>query len=299
MHRLAPALEAASPDEVVRLLHDEDAKAVAAVGEVLSAVSLAASTAARCLRAGGRLIYLGAGTSGRLGMLDSVECPPTFGTSPRQVTAIVAGGPAALVRSVEGAEDDGRAGAAAIRRARVGPLDFVVGIAASSATPFVVGALEAARRAGATTGLLCCNRSAVPEGLAHVVIAPDTGAELIAGSTRLKAGTATKLVLNAISTAAMVQLGKVYRGRMVDLAAVSVKLRARAERMVAELCRVGAARARRLLLRAAGRPAVAIAMHLTGRGAHEARRALDQAGSLSALERQARRRRVAAGMRAG
>jgi N-acetylmuramic acid 6-phosphate etherase len=272
-------------EEIVRLMHDEDARAVEAVGEVLDAVGAAAEQAARSLEAGGRLIYVGAGTSGRLGALDAAECPPTFGTHPAQVVAVVAGGRRALAQSVEGAEDDGVAGRRAMRRLGLGPLDFVVGISASGTTPFVIEALKSARRDGSSTALVCCNPAAVPRTAADTLIAPDTGAEVVAGSTRLKAGTATKLVLNAISTAAMVRMGRVYRGLMVDLRPVSTKLVDRAERVVAEACAVSRTRARTLLARAGRRPALAIAMHLTKRTAPEASEALARAGSLAALER--------------
>ncbi len=287
-HRLAHAIDGMETADLVALLHDEDVRAVEAVGDVIPAVAAAAEIAARCLKAGGRLIYAGAGTSGRLGVLDAVECPPTFGTDPRQVVAVVAGGPRALTRSMEGAEDDARAGATALRRLRAGPLDFVIGIAASATTPFVTGALGAARKAGATTALVCCNPDAVPDWLAHLIIAPDTGPEVVAGSTRLKAGTATKLVLNAISTAAMVRVGKVFRGRMIDLRPGSAKLAARAERIVSEVCRIDEGAARGLLKRARGRPADAVAMHLTGLPLPRARAALARAGSLAALERAVR-----------
>jgi len=225
-------LDAMSPEAVVRLLADEERKSVRAVAAAAGRIAAVAEAAADALAAGGRLVYLGAGTSGRLGALDAAECGPTFGARPGQVVAVVAGGAAALRRSVEGAEDDGPAAARALGRLRVGAKDLVVGIAASGVTPFVAAGLAAARSAGATTALVSCAPSAIP--VDHRVVI-DTGAEVLAGSTRLKAGTATKLALNAISTAAMVRLGKCYGPRMVDLRPTSAKLRARARRLVAEL----------------------------------------------------------------
>jgi len=229
----------------VARLHGGDREAVRAVGRALGAIAALADEAARALRAGGRLVYVGAGTSGRLGALDAAECPPTFGVAPSRVVALVAGGPRALRRAVEGAEDDGRAGAAAVRRARVGARDLVVGISASGTTPFVLAALAEAGRRGAGTALLTSNPAARAAGSRRVVL--ETGAERVAGSTRMKAGTAAKMALGLLSTATFVRLGAVREGRMVALRAGSAKLRARAVRNVAALAGVSAARARRLL----------------------------------------------------
>ncbi|MHB8875619.1 MAG: N-acetylmuramic acid 6-phosphate etherase [Myxococcaceae bacterium] len=289
LHPRAEDLELATPGELVRWLHAEDAAAVAAVRRELPRIAEVAGAAARSLRSGGRLVYVGAGTSGRLGALDAAELPPTFGTRPQQVVAVIAGGPAALTRSVEGAEDDALEGARALRRLKVGPADLVCGISASGTTPFVLGALAGAKRAGAATALVCCNPGRGAARAADWLVAPLTGPELVAGSTRLKAGTATKLVLNAISTAAMISLGKVYRGRMVDLAPSNRKLAARAVRMVAELTGLGLRQAASLLQSAGGSPRVAIAMHLTGVGRRDAERRLLTSG-LRALERPRRKR---------
>ena len=259
-----------------------------AVAGAMSEIARAAEAARDALAAGGRLVYVGAGTSGRLGALDAAECPPTFGARPEQVIALIAGGPRALRRAVEGAEDDAGDGARQIRRARVAPADLVIGISASASTPYVLGALAQARQAGARTVLVCCNAIAPDRRAAEIVIALDTGPELIAGSTRLKAGTATKLVLNAISTAAFVLLGKVYRGRMVDLRPTNEKLRARAERIVTELTGLPERDARTLLLRARGSPKLAVAMHLTGLAPPAAGRALAKRG-LRGLEPPQRR----------
>lgn len=237
------ATEARNPDtldldrlptlELVRALNREDQKVAQAVAAVLPEVARAVDLVADRLAAGGRLFYVGAGTSGRIGALDAAECPPTFGVPPEMVQAVLAGGEAALTRAVEGAEDDAAAGAAAMRERGVGPRDVVVGIAASGRTPFVVGALEEARRLGAATVAVANNRGARIAALADVAIIPETGPEAILGSTRLKAGTAQKMVLNMISTGAMVKLGKVYSNLMVDMVPANEKLRARAVRMVA------------------------------------------------------------------
>lgn len=192
---------------------------------------------ARALRRGGRLIYVGAGTSGRLGVLDASECPPTFGTRPNQVQAIIAGGPKALTAAVEGAEDDAAAGAREVRRRRIGPCDVVAGIAASGRTPFVRAALREAIKAGATTALICFNPrlKLPPSERPDVFIATDVGPEVLTGSTRLKAGTATKLLLNMFTTLAMVRLGKVTGNLMTDLNPSNAKLRDRAIRIVMQL----------------------------------------------------------------
>jgi N-acetylmuramic acid 6-phosphate etherase len=273
LHPRAEDLDLLSVEDVVRRLHEEDVAAVRAVRVALPSIARAARSVADALRAGGRLLYAGAGTSGRLGVLDASECPPTFGASPSQVQAVIAGGRRALTRAVEGAEDDAEAGAAAVRKFRASPRDVVCGIAASASTPYVLGALEEARRLGARTVLVCCNPPGPRVKVDFVLHAP-TGPELVAGSTRLKAGTATKLILNAITTAAFVSLGKVYRGRMVDVRPTNTKLRARAVRMVVELTELPQAKARKLLSAAGNSVKVALAMHFTGLGREEAARQL-------------------------
>lgn len=246
---------------------------------------------ADALRAGGRLLYVGAGTSGRLGVLDASECPPTFGASPLQVQAVIAGGRRAMTHAVEGAEDDVEAGAAAVRGLRVGPRDVVCGISASARTPFVLGALDEARRQGARTALVCCNPPG-PRVRVDDVLLAETGPELVSGSTRLKAGTATKLILNALTTAAFVALGKVYRGRMVDVLPTNAKLRERAARMVAELTDLTPAAAQQLLEQAGGEVKVALAMHFTGLPAKEAKRRLKDATLRDLDGRGGKRRRA-------
>src|SRR5437899_9717612 len=210
------ALDLLRPREIAALMNREDRRAVRAVGRVRAEIATAVNLIVAALRAGGRLFFVGAGTSGRLGVLEAAECPPTFGTPRRLVQAIMAGGRGAVFRSREGAEDDARAAARAVG-ARVRPGDVVVGVSASGVTPFVRAALAAARRRGARTVLVACNPTTTRGAPADVIIAPAPGPEVLAGSTRLKAGTATKLVLNTLTTAAMARLGKVYGNRMVDL----------------------------------------------------------------------------------
>ena len=290
---------------IAALMNREDARVVRAVARVARDIAGAVNLIVAALRSGGRLIFVGAGTSGRLGVLEAAECPPTFGTPPSLVQGIMAGGRAAVFRSREGAEDDARAGARAIRaRARAG--DVVVGVSASGVTPFVRGALTAARRVGAKTVLVTCNKrvAARPSGagspakaprrqIVDVTIAPDPGPEVLAGSTRLKAGTATKLVLNTLTTASMARVGKVYGNRMVDVQPRSRKLRARAARLVAELGDVSPARARQLLAAANGRVPVAIVMARRRLRSAAAAEALRAAGSLRpALEQSGARRRA-------
>ncbi len=281
LHPRAEDLDLVSLEEVIRRLHREDAVAVRAVRPALKELARAARTVAQALQAGGRLLYIGAGTSGRLGVLDASECPPTFGASPRQVQAVIAGGRRAMTRAVEGAEDDAPAGHAAVLRLGAGPKDVVCGISASANTPFVKGALEAARARGARTVLVCCNAPGPDVAVDHLLRA-STGPELVAGSTRLKAGTATKLILNALTTTAFIALGKVYRGRMVDVRTSNQKLRARAARMVVELTDLAPEAAQRLLEAAGHEVKLALAMHYTGLSAPAARKRLKQA-SLRAL----------------
>jgi N-acetylmuramic acid 6-phosphate etherase len=261
---------------IAALMNREDRVAVAAVGRAAPAIAAAVDTIVAALRAGGRLFFVGAGTSGRLGVLEAAECPPTFGTRPGQVQAIMAGGRSSVFRSREGAEDDGRA-ARRVVCARVRRGDVVVGVSASGVTPFVRAALAAARVQRAATVLVQCNaqRSRVA---ADVTIRAVPGPEVLAGSTRLKAGTATKLVLNTLTTASMTRLGKVYGNRMIDLQPRSAKLQARAERLVAEIAGVSPIRARRALAGARGRVRLAIVMARRGLPADAAARALRAAG---------------------
>jgi N-acetylmuramic acid 6-phosphate etherase len=269
-------LDRLSPLRIARLMNRADRRAVHAVGRAAPAIGRAIELIVRALSRGGRLVFVGAGTSGRLGVIEAAECPPTFDTPPALVQAVIAGGRGAVFRSVEGAEDDGPAGARQIRRqARAG--DVVVGIAASGVTPFVHGALGEARRRGAATVLVTCNPD-VSRRSARIVIALAVGPEVLAGSTRLKAGTATKLALNTLTTGAFAGLGKVHGNRMVDLRPRSAKLRARALRLVAELGGVKEREAARLLDESAGSAKLAIAMACLGLSAGEARQRLRAAG---------------------
>src|SRR5882672_12913805 len=270
-------LDRLSPRAIATLMNREDRRAVAAVGRVAPAIGAGVERIVASLARGGRLVFVGAGTSGRLGVLEAAECPPTFGTPRTLVQAIMAGGRASVFRSREGAEDDARAARRAVR-ARVRRGDVVVGVSASGVTPFVRAALAAAAARGAATILVACNATRAP-GRA-LLIAPSPGPEVLAGSTRLKAGTATKLVLNTLTTASMTRLGKVYGNRMVDVQPRSRKLRARAARLVAEIGGVSPARARRLLAAARSRVPVAIVMARRHLSADAAARALRVAGSL-------------------
>jgi len=280
-NRNTERIDVASSLEIVDLINAEDALVAPAVRAERERIARAIDLAVAAFERGGRLLYAGAGTSGRLGVLDASECPPTFGTPPEMVVGIIAGGYGALVRSVERAEDDVNAAAAAIDKVGVGAKDFVLGIAASGTTPFVRAALGRAQTLGAATGLLSCTDP--PRVLADtcdVLILPKVGAEVVTGSTRMKAGTATKLVLNTITTGAMIRLGKVYGNLMVDLMATSDKLRDRGERIVMECCAVDRARARAVIADAAGSVKLAIVMARLGVDAEEARRALAAAGGL-------------------
>ncbi|MGQ9768874.1 MAG: N-acetylmuramic acid 6-phosphate etherase [Anaerolineae bacterium] len=250
--------------EMVRLINAEDARVAGAVAAELPAIAQAIDAIAARMGEGGRLIYIGAGTSGRLGVLDASECPPTFGTLPGQVMGIIAGGPYALTHAVEGAEDDAEAGARDIAAAQVTARDSVVGIAASGRTPYVLGAVAEARRCGALVLSLACAHPSPLAEAADIAIAPLVGPEVITGSTRLKAGTAQKLVLNMLSTGVMIRLGKTYSNLMVDVQPTNRKLQARARRIVAEACGVTDAEAEVLLQACGGQVKVAIVAHLAG-----------------------------------
>jgi len=247
--------------EIVDLINSEDRTVPQAVGSQRERIAEAIDAIVERFLAGGRLFYVGAGTSGRLGVLDASECPPTFGVKPSMIQGIIAGGKRALVRSIEGAEDHPDDGAKAIDKRRVSSKDVVVGLAACGLTPFVRGALQRARRIGAKTICVTCAPEAVGVIPAEIVINPVVGPEIVTGSTRMKAGTATKLVLNTLTTTAMIKLGKVYGNLMVDLRAVNNKLRDRSVRIVMELTGLSRARARALLKRADERLKPAVVMH--------------------------------------
>ncbi len=263
--------------DMLRVINAEDATVADAVARALPAIGDAVDMIAARLRDGGRMFYVGAGTSGRLGVLDAVECVPTFSVSPELVQAVLAGGDAALTQAVEGAEDDDAAGYAALCERDVSACDVVVGIAASGRTPFVIGALKAAIAAGAATIAVTCNRPAPLLDLAQIGIAAIVGPEVIAGSTRLKAGTAQKMILNMLSTGSMVRLGKVYGNLMVDVMVTNQKLAERARGLVMRIAGVDAARAEDLLAQTEQQVKPAIVMALRGVPADEARALLREA----------------------
>jgi len=270
-------IDLVSTAEMLRRINAEDARVAEAVGRELVSVEAVVERVVAALTAGGRLIYVGAGTSGRLGVLDAAECPPTYGTDPRQVPAVLAGGPVAMTRSVEAAEDDEEQGAGAVETLGVGTRDVVLGIASSGRTPYVVGALRRARARGSYTAALVGNADGPVAAMAHVVIAPRTGPEVVAGSTRLKAGTAQKLVLNMISTAVMIRMGHTLGNLMVDMRATNTKLRARAQRIVVHATGRAANDVARALGDADGEVKTAIVMLRADIGADEARYRLARA----------------------
>jgi N-acetylmuramic acid 6-phosphate etherase len=278
-------LDTLSSGELVALINAEDRTVAEAVGREAAPIARAIELVEAALRSGGRLIYVGAGTSGRLGVLDAAEMPPTYGTDPELVQGVIAGGYGALVRACEGAEDHPDQGAAAMDEREVGPRDFVLGIATSGSTPYVHGALARARERGARTGFLLCTPPSDELRAAHdVVIAPLVGPEVVTGSTRMKAATATKLVLNTLTTGVMVRLGRVWGNLMVDLQVTCEKLQDRGERILMEVLGVDHDRARSLLDEASGRVKTALVMARLGVDPAEAARRLDAVdGRLGAL----------------
>src|SRR6266850_1892577 len=260
--------------EIVRLMNREDCKVAAAVGWELPAITQAVDAIVSGIRKGGRLIYVGAGSSGRMGALDAAECPPTFGTSPSLVQALIAGGRRAITRAVEGAEDSSRNGERDLRAKKLTRNDVVVGIAASGTTPYVLGALKYARRRGATTVAVTSNLRMPVGRLAKIVIAPEVGPEVLTGSTRLKAGTSQKMVLNMLSTAVMARLGHVYENLMIDMLLTNEKLADRALRILAEASGKKMSAAEHALRAAGHDMRVALVMLKLGVGAAEARKKL-------------------------
>jgi N-acetylmuramic acid 6-phosphate etherase len=271
-------LDRLSTPELLARLNAEDRTVAEAVRGALPAIVPVVEAIVGALAMGGRLIYVGAGTSGRLCVLDAVECVPTFGVDPSLVVGLIAGGPEAMMRSVEGAEDDAEAGRRDLLALRPCQLDVVVGVAASGRTPYVLGALRAAHDAGARTAGLSCNAPSPLLDCVDLPIAVVVGPEAIAGSTRLKAGTAQKMVLNMLSTASMVRWGKVYGNLMVDVRITNRKLAIRAEGIVADVAGVSRERAAELLGEAGQNARVAIVMALHGVCADEARNRLRAVG---------------------
>jgi N-acetylmuramic acid 6-phosphate etherase len=254
-------LDQLSALEIVELFNQEDAKAVAAVGQEKAAIAIAITTIAEAIKHGGRLIYVGAGTSGRLGVLDAAECPPTFCSDPELIQGILAGGMNAMVRSSEALEDREDDGAAAIVERNICDRDVVFGITAGGTTPYVHGALREAKQRGAKTIFFCCVPPDQFPLQYDIEIRPLVGAEILAGSTRLKSGTATKLVLNTVSTGVMVLLGKVYGNRMIDVSVTNSKLEDRAIRIISDLTSLSREDASKLLLRSSKRVKLALLMH--------------------------------------
>ena len=249
--------------DAVRLMNQEDQKAVAAVGQQAEAIARAVELVADAFRNGGRLIYVGAGTSGRLGVLDAAECPPTFSSDPGMVVGIIAGGAAAILRSIENVEDDSQAGAQALRDLHICRQDVVMGIAAGGTTPFVHGAIAEARKCAAGTIFLTCTRREHVTADADIFICIETGPEILTGSTRLKAGTATKLVLNTISTLAMTRIGKVYGNIMVDVDCLkNSKLIDRAVRIIMRITGINRTDATELLQQSRGNVKRAVVMRV-------------------------------------
>ena len=250
-----------STAEIVQIFHQEDRTALAAVEAETDAIVTVVEAITATFSSGGRLFYIGAGTSGRLGVLDASECPPTFGSAPDMVQGIIAGGDVALRNSIEAEEDQDETGARAIREHNVTDLDLVIGIASSGRTPYVLGGVMEAKKIGAKTAIICCTPpNNDVQVIADYIIAPIVGPEIIAGSTRLKSGTATKLVLNILTTASMIQQGKDYGNLMVDVKASNRKMTDRALRIIMDITECNLATAKQKLIEADGRAKVAIIM---------------------------------------
>jgi N-acetylmuramic acid 6-phosphate etherase len=264
--------------DVLRKINDEDKGVPAAVEKVIPEIAAAVDRIVGAFQKGARLIYMGAGTSGRLGVLDASECPPTFGVSEDMVVGLIAGGADALVRAAEGAEDDPKQGIKDLQHIKLTSDDVVVGIAVSGRTPYVIGGLTYARQVGATTVALSCNPRSTIAGIADIAISPVVGPEVLTGSTRLKSGTAHKLVLNMLTTASMIRIGKSYQNLMVDLNPSNKKLVARAVGIVMQTTGCTARQARLALDQTGNDVKLAILVTITGMGVEEARKALGNAG---------------------
>jgi N-acetylmuramic acid 6-phosphate etherase len=277
-NRRSKNIDCLSTLQIIKLINSEDMLVAPAVGRERKRIAAAVDMLVEHFKNNGRLFYVGAGTSGRLGVLDASECPPTFGVSPHLVQGIIAGGKRALVRAVEGAEDKGSDGAKAIKNYKVSSKDVVVGIAACGETAFVQAALKQATKKGAGVILVTCNRQAVKYTPAEIVINPVVGPVVVTGSTRMKAGTATKLVLNLLTTASMIKMGKVYGNLMVDLKATNNKLRDRSLRIVSQLTGLSRAKAAGLLKDAKGKVKAAIVMHFRKTDLSGAVRILNRCG---------------------
>ena len=275
---LTAHIDEMSTMDMVRAINREDRRCAEAVERTLPEIAQAVDLIAARLQAGGRLYYMGAGTSGRLGVLDAAECPPTFGTSPELVTGLIAGGRTALTEAVEGAEDDSAAGEREVDAHGMGPGDVLVGIAASGRTPYVLGGMARAKARGADVVAVVCVQNSAMAALADITIAPLPGPEVIAGSSRMKAGTCQKMVLNMLSTGAMIRLGKVYGNLMADVKATNEKLAARAVRIVTAATGASEQAARRALEACDMQCKPAIVMLLLGCTRKDALEALERAG---------------------
>jgi N-acetylmuramic acid 6-phosphate etherase len=270
-------LDQLSVDEFLNIMNEEDQKVALAVREQIPMISRVVQLVVEAFQNGGRLIYTGAGTSGRIGLLDAVECPPTFGTNPSEVIGLIAGGERAFIKAVEGAEDSEELGKADLLRISLTKNDIVIGIAASGRTPYVIGALKYANEIGAKTVAVACNKDSKIGEVALQKIEVDNGPEVLTGSTRLKAGTSQKLICNMISTASMIGIGKVYKNLMVDLQLTNSKLVDRAKRIIVEATGCDYETASNYLLKANNQTKVAIVMILTGMNYDEAIVSLNKA----------------------
>ncbi len=275
-NRRSQNIDKLSTEKIVDLINSEDRRVAPAVATQRKPIAAAIDMIVERFRRNGHMFYVGAGTSGRLGVLDASECPPTFGVNPSLVQGIIAGGRRALVRSVEGAEDYQRDGAAVIDKKRIKENDVVVGIAACGMTPYVHGALKHAAKLGAGTIFITCAPEVVDQVPAEIIINPVVGPEILTGSTRMKAGTATKLVLNTLTTGAMIKLGKVYGNLMVDLRATNEKLRDRSQRIIMEMTGLSRPAAKKLLIDAQDRVKVALVMHFRQVNYPQAQNILDE-----------------------
>ena len=270
-------IDALSAEQIVQLMNQEDTLVAAAVASQAGVIAQSIDVIANRISAGGRLIYLGAGTSGRLGVLDASECPPTFNTPPEMVVGLIAGGYQALTRSIEGAEDHPETAHHDLEQVRLSDADVLVGIATSGRTPYVIAGLEYARQVGASTIGLTCNKNSELATLPDLLIAPVVGPEVITGSTRLKAGTATKMVLNMLTTGAMVRIGKTFGNLMVDLRASNIKLTDRSRRILMQLTDLDSSTAEQLLGKCDGELKTAIVSHLRTTTPQNARQLLAKA----------------------
>jgi N-acetylmuramic acid 6-phosphate etherase len=268
-------LDEMEPLQILKVMNDEDKTVPLAIEKVLPPVEKIVKRAIETLRLGGRIIYLGAGTSGRLGVLDAVECTPTFGTTPDMVIGLIAGGDMAFLAAVEGAEDSEQMAVDELSKLQIDEKDLVIGIAASGRTPYVIGGLKYANEKGAYTGSISCNKLAEISKHARVAIEIETGSEVLTGSTRLKAGTAQKLVLNMISTAAMVGIGKVYKNLMVDVQPTNLKLVERSKRIIMQATGIDYETAQKYYSEANGNVKIAIVMILTNCSSEDAKHRLD------------------------